>query len=70
MGLAPKQRDRLTTRKQVVRYFGACPTFTTDQRSSTWVARKGDRHRAMIVDRHFGPLRARSQSPFSLAFSV
>ena len=41
MGLAPKQRDRLTTRKQVVRCFGAIP-----------------------VDRHFGPLRARSQSPF------
>ena len=32
MGLAPKQRDRLTTKIQVVCCFRACPTFTTDQR--------------------------------------
>ena len=45
MGLAPKQRDRLTTRKQVVRCLGACPTFTTDRCGSTWPARKGRNER-------------------------
>jgi len=33
MGLAPKQRDQLSTREHVVRCFGACPTFTTGQPS-------------------------------------
>ena len=70
MGLAPKQRDRLTTRERVIRCFRACPTFATDQWGSTWPARKGDRHGTITVDRHFRPLPARNQFPFSLAFSV
>ncbi len=27
MGLAPKQRDRLSTINKCIRCFGACPTF-------------------------------------------
>ena len=70
MGLARKRRDRLAPAKQADRCFGACPTFTTDKAFAAWSAREGDRHRAVPVARKFKRLRARSQSPFSLAFSV
>ena len=69
MGLAPKQRNRLAATHQADRCFGACPTFTTVQASAAWSAREGDRHRAVSVTRNFNRLRARSQSPCSLAFS-
>ena len=45
MGLAPKQRGQLSTCKQDIRCFGACPTFTTVQPSWWWSARNGDRLR-------------------------
>ena len=67
MGLARKQRDRLATGNQADRCFGACPSFTTDHAFAAR-AREGDRHRAVSVARNFKRLRARSQSPFSLAF--
>ena len=70
MGLARKQRDRHGTVNQADRCFGACLTVTTDQAFAAWSTKEGDRHRAVSVARNFKRLRARSQSPFSLAFSV
>jgi len=64
MGLAPKQRARLSTQKYDVRCFGACPTFTTGQPNWWWSARKGDRHRDAAFSPNSKPNSARSQSPF------
>ena len=73
MGLAPKQRARLSIQKEVhsllwcLSHFPAVSHFPADQRNR---ARKGDRHRALRFVEILSSFQHGASPRFSLPFSL
>jgi len=70
MGLAPLQRERLSTSGHGFRCNGACPTFPTGEPSGRGPRKKGDRHRAQRFPAVSGDNEHGASPLFSLAFTI
>ena len=64
MGLAPKQRDQLSTENMLFAALVPVPLSRRANRVAAACARNGDRHRDEAFSRDFRRNSARSQSPF------
>ena len=68
MGLAPKQRARLSTQKEVHSLLWCLSHFPADQPNRVWPARKG--HRALRFVEILSSFQHGASPRFSLAFSL